>query len=62
MWVFSVTILVICCVSAEVVQQFGIESILLYNALLLKKSVVVYAPSLKVVTRICRYGEYICRF
>ena len=40
---------------AEVVEQFGIESILIFNALLLKKKVVVYAPSLETVLRVCRW-------
>ncbi len=38
----------------DLVQQFGIESILIYNALLLKKRVVVYSPNLDAVMRICR--------
>ena len=41
-------------VHTEVVEQFGIESILIFNALLLKKKVVVYAPSLETVLRVCR--------
>lgn len=41
-------------VCTEVVEQFGIESILIFNALLLKKKVVVYAPSLETVLRVCR--------
>jgi hypothetical protein len=38
----------------DVVTTFGIESILLYNALLLKKKVAVYAPLLQDVLDVCR--------
>lgn len=33
---------------------FGVESILLYNALLLKKKVAVYSPDLQTVLDVCR--------
>ena len=49
----------LCPVFTEVVEQFGIESILIFNALLLKKKVVVYAPSLETVLRVCRYVSVI---
>lgn len=39
---------------ADVVSVFGIESILIYNALLLKKKVAVYASSLDTVLRFTR--------
>ena len=52
--VFTVTPAVYLPVCTEVVEQFGIESILIFNALLLKKKVVVYAPSLETVLRVCR--------
>ncbi|XP_019849424.1 PREDICTED: protein FAM45A-like [Amphimedon queenslandica] len=38
----------------ELVKQFGVESILLYNALLLKKKVAVYAPDLQTLLDTCR--------
>ena len=38
----------------DVVGVFGIESILIYNALLLKKKVAVYASSLDTVLRFTR--------
>ncbi len=40
--------------NADLVEHFGIESILIYTALLLKKRVVVYAPGLDTVMRVCR--------
>jgi hypothetical protein len=39
---------------ADVVSLFGIESILIYNALLLKKRVAVYASSLDTVLKFTR--------
>ena len=38
-----------------VAQIYGIESIIIYNALLLKKKVVVYAPRLDTLLDFCRY-------
>ena len=46
-------------ISTGVVQTFGIESILIYNALLLKKRVVVYAPHLETLLDICRHVFYL---
>ena len=40
----------------DVVQQFGIESILIYNALLLKKRVAVYASSVETLLTTCRFA------
>ena len=42
-------------INVDVVKVFGVESILLFNALLLKKKVVVYAPELQTVLDTCRY-------
>lgn len=39
---------------SDVVSVFGIESILIYNALLLKKRVAVYASSLETVLKFSR--------
>lgn len=36
------------------VQQYGLESILIYTAILLKKRIVVYASSLESLLRTCR--------
>ena len=41
----------------DVVQQFGIESILIYNALLLKKRVAVYASSVNTLLKTCRFAR-----
>ena len=38
----------------DVVEQFGIESILIYNALLLKKKVAVYAANVETLLKTCR--------
>ena len=43
--------------SIDVVNLFGIESILIYNALLLKKKVAVYASSLETVLKFTRSAE-----
>jgi hypothetical protein len=40
------------------VQQFGIESILIYNALLLKKRVAVYASSVDTLLKTCRFARH----
>ena len=42
-------------VLSDVVQMFGIESIYIYTALLLKKRVVVYAPDVNDVLKVTRY-------
>ncbi len=42
------------CVLTDVINLFGIESILIYNALLLKKKVAVYASSLDTVLKFSR--------
>ena len=39
---------------AGLVQQFGLESILIYTAAVLKKRIVVYASSLDSLLRTCR--------
>lgn len=44
----------VACSLKETIQLFGIEIILVYTALLLKKKVVVYAPGLETVLRVCR--------
>lgn len=44
----------VACSFKEVVQLFGVESILIFNALLLKKRVVVYAPTLDSLLKTCR--------
>lgn len=36
------------------VQQFGVESILIYTAILLKKRIVVYAATLDALLKACR--------
>lgn len=41
--------------SSDVVQMFGIESIYIYTALLLKKRVAVYAPDVNDVLKVTRY-------
>ena len=41
---------------AGLVQQFGLESILIYTAALLKKRIVVYASSLDSLLKTCRYA------
>ena len=40
--------------SAELVQQFGVESILIFTAVLLKKKIAVYAASLDSLLKACR--------
>ena len=42
------------CVGSDLVREFGVETILIYNALLLKKKVVVYASSVESLLTICR--------
>ncbi len=39
---------------ADLVREFGVETILIYNALLLKKKVVVYASSTESLLTVCR--------
>jgi len=39
---------------ADVVQMFGIESIYIYTALLLKRRVIVYAPDVATVQKVTR--------
>lgn len=43
---------------SDVVQMFGIESIYIYTALLLKKRVVVYAPDVNDVLKVTRYDYW----
>lgn len=40
---------------ADLVREFGVETILIYNALLLKKKVVVYAASIESLLTVCRW-------
>ena len=44
----------LCFVSLDVINIFGVETILIYTALLLKKRVAVYSPKIEALLDICR--------
>lgn len=44
----------VACSFKDLVREFGVETILIYNALLLKKKVVVYASSIESLLTVCR--------
>jgi hypothetical protein len=45
---------------AELVAAFGMEAVILYTAVLLKKRIAVYGARVPTVLRVVRYGVCMC--
>ena len=53
---FNFRMLTFCISPSDVINIFGVETILLYTAVLLKKKIVFYSPRIETLLNVTRYG------